>query len=444
MGVVFLLVYHARRTYNYRMSFTIQLIFWVSLFGLFYTYIGYPGLIHVLSRFFPRPARTGPVKERCAVVISAYNEADTLPAKLRALLSGPNADWIDEIWVGSDGSDDGTETALEALDDPRIHVVRFERRRGKPAVLNDLVPRCHSPYIVFTDARQELEPRALEHLLANFADERVGVVSGELVFRRSDNGSSTASGMDTYWRYEKFIRRAEGRVRSVPGATGALYAIRRELFSSIRSDILLDDVAIPLLIVLQGRRCVFEEAAIVYDVPSESGKAEEIRKRRTIAGNLQLASHYPALLIPWRNPIWFEFMSHKMVRLLSPFLLMALLASNVWLVFAGEYSVFSIQCSVEIETRDTRHATPHAPETRDTRHPTPSSLNTEHCILNTVYRAALAVQLLFHLLAVIGLCQGRHSILTAAPAMFLRLNWTTLLAWSDALRKRYRVDWQRA
>ena len=425
------------------MSFTIQLIFWVSLFGLFYTYIGYPGLIHVFSRFFPRPARTGPVKERCAVVISAYNEADTLPAKLRALLSGPNADWIDEIWVGSDGSDDGTETALEVLDDSRIHVVRFERRRGKPAVLNDLVPRCHSPYIVFTDARQELGPRALEHLIANFADERVGVVSGELVFRRSDNGSSTASGMDTYWRYEKFIRRAEGRVRSVPGATGALYAIRRELFSSIRSDILLDDVAIPLLIVLQGRRCVFEEAAIVYDVPSESGKAEEIRKRRTIAGNLQLASHYPALLIPWRNPIWFEFMSHKMVRLLSPFLLIALLASNVWLVSGVACRVSGVGCGVSsVECRVAEDSV--EIETRDTRHATPSSLNTEHCILNTVYRAALAAQLLFHLLAVIGLRQGRHSILTAAPAMFLRLNWTTLLAWSDALRKRYRVDWQRA
>ncbi len=397
-------------------------VFWITFALLFYLYAGYPLFLWMLARWFGRPVRKGTTGQKCSVVISAYNEARTLPGKLRTLLSGRNGDCVEEVLIGSDGSDDGTEQAVERVGDDRIRVVRFDRRRGKPSVLNDLVPQCRADVVVLTDARQELSDRALVSLLANFSDEQVGVVSGELIFRRSDNGSSTAEGMDAYWRYEKFIRRAEGRFRSVPGATGALYAIRRDLFTPMHPEILLDDVAVPMQAILKGHRCVFEEAAIVYDVPSQTGKAEGIRKRRTIAGNIQLAACYPAFLNPWRNPIWFEFVSHKMLRLVSPFLLMVLLAANGGIV-GRQYSVSSVQCSVF-----------HSPSLL---------LNTEHCLLNTAYWISLVAQALFYLLAAIGLRPGLRSILTAVPAMFLRLNIITMLAWADALLRRYRVDWRR-
>lgn len=385
-----------------------EFLFWVCAVGVCYTYVGYPLLIYFLSRYRGNPVRKGAVSEKCSVVISAYNESGTLPGKLRSLLTGSNAEFIAEIWVGSDGSDDGTESAVEALGDPRIRVVRFKKRRGKPSVINDLVPRCTSPFVVLTDARQEVGDGALAHLLSNFADEQVGAVSGELVFRDPATGSATSAGMDIYWRYEKFIRRAEGAFRSVPGATGALYALRRSAFEPITPDILLDDVAYPMRVVLNGYRCVFDEQALVFDTPSQSGKTEDIRKRRTIAGNIQLVTHYPDLLMPGKNPIWFEFISHKMSRLLSPFLLMALLATNTWLVFVGK------------------------------------SLNTEYGTLNTLYGFSLLAQALFYLLAVVGLRSAAHTRFTSAPAMFLRLNVTTLRAWGDALFGRYRVDWQRA
>jgi poly-beta-1,6-N-acetyl-D-glucosamine synthase len=381
----------------------VEMLFWMALVGLFYTYIGYPLCIYLLGRFRVRPVQKRPAHEKCSVVISAHNEALALPAKLRSLLEGANGECVEEVWVGSDGSDDGTVAAVEGLGDPRIRVVRFESRRGKPSVLNDLVPRCRSAVVILTDARQEVGEGALGHLLENFADEQVGVVSGELVFRRAGNNTAAAEGMDFYWRYEKFIRRAEARFRSVPGATGALYAVRRADFEPIRTDSLLDDVAIPMLIVLKGRRCVFEERAVVYDIPSETGKAEEIRKRRTIAGNIQLAAQYPPLLAPWRNPIWFEFISHKMIRLISPFLLVALFVTNVALVVSGSQSPIS-----------------------------------------NLQSPFLLTQVLFYLLAVLGLRAGAHTVWTAAPAMFLRLNWTTLRAWNDALRGRYHVVWRRA
>lgn len=397
------------------MLYLLQSLFWLALLGLLHTYIGYPLLMALLARLFPMAVRKEPPAIQCSVVISAYNEVETLPAKCKHLLNSPNAAYVGEILIGSDGSDDGTEQAVEALKDDRIRVHRFKQRRGKPAILNALVPHCRYEVVVLMDARQEVADGALSALLANFADARVGVVSGELVFRQEGTHSSVATGMDAYWRYEKFIRKAEARFRSVPGATGALYAIRRSLFAPINPGTLLDDVAIPMQAIQQGSRCIFESDAIIYDTPSRSGKAEEIRKRRTIAGNLQLARQYPSLLIPWRNPIWFEFVSHKMLRVLSPLFLGLLFFCNLGLVgwpelsaLAGEYVGGRVG------------------------------------MIYGLYVAALIGQVLFVALGAVGLCTTSGRIAWSAPAMFLRLNWTTLLAWADAVRGVYRVDWHRS
>ena len=113
-------------------------------------------------------------------------------------------------------------------------------------------------------------------MLANFADPAVGVVSGELVFRADSEGSTAAQGIGAYWRYEKSIRKAEARFRSIPGATGALYAIRKELFQPIPESTLLDDVVIPMQAVAEGCRCVFEQRAVAWDTPSQSLGRESI------------------------------------------------------------------------------------------------------------------------------------------------------------------------
>jgi cellulose synthase/poly-beta-1,6-N-acetylglucosamine synthase-like glycosyltransferase len=288
---------------------------------------------------------------------------------------------------------------VKGCGDARVRVIEFPARRGKPSVLNDLVPQCRADLVLFTDARQAVHPQALGRLLAAFADPAVGVVSGELVFAPDPLATTAARGMDAYWRYEKFIRKNEAAFSSVPGATGALYAMRRGLFRSLPPEVLLDDVAIPMGAVAQGARCVFEEDAIVYDEPSGSPEQESVRKRRTIAGNAQLVALQPWLLVPSRNPIWFQFISHKMLRLLSPFFLLAAWFCNVML-----------------------HG-------------------------DAVYNVTLAAQAVFYLAAVAGwLAQAAG--LRAGPAgaamMFVALNVTTLAAWGDALRGRYRVAWDRS
>ena len=377
-----------------------EFIFWLSLAGLVYVYLGYPILVNLLAASFPmRRDRYLTDGQKVSVVIACHDEAVRIKNKLLELLSSPQACFIDEILIGSDGSNEDIAASIAALNDPRIRLVEFSNRRGKPAVLNDLVPQCRNEILVLCDARQILSDNAIPELLANFADPKVGVVSGELMFRQSSNDSTAGHGIGAYWRYEKMIRRAEAQFRSVPGATGAVYAIRREAFQKIPDSTLLDDVVIPMVAVTQGWRCVFERNAIAWDVPSDSLGREAVRKRRTIAGAAQLIVHHPSWLLPWKNPIWLEFVSHKILRLVSPALLLIVAVTNILLVSQLPYSLL------------------------------------------------LLGQISFYYSAFAGwLCQrlGRPSSIFGVQALFLMLNVTTVAALFDAIRGRFRVTGERS
>ena len=304
-----------------------KVAFWIGVALLFYIYLGYPLVMWLLARLVPKPVMRKPSASRFSVVISAYNEQERIGAKIASILSAENAGDIEEVIIGSDGSTDSTVAEVRRINDPRVKVVEFPQRRGKATVLNEIIPQCRSEYVVLTDARQVVDPGAFKALLADLADDRVGVVSGELVFR-AVNQSMAAQGVDAYWTYEKNIRDNESRSGSVPGATGALYALRKALFRPIPTNTILDDVAIPLMIAGQGFRCVFEGEAKVYDEPSARFEQESIRKRRTIAGNAQLVMLYPRLLLPGCHPLWFRLLSHKILRLSSPLLLLGVLFLN--------------------------------------------------------------------------------------------------------------------
>lgn len=372
--------------------------------ALLYIYVGYPALIWILARCTTRRPQKRPTDEALSVVVVAYNVATVLPRKIKSILHSDCAWRIREVLIASDGSTDATKTIVEGCGDSRVRLLTFSERRGKPSVLNDAIPVCTSDIVVLTDARQELHPGALSELAANFADETVGAVSGELVFQPAVNDTTAAQGLGIYWAYEKFIRKHEARFRSVPGATGALYAIRKGLFRPIDPKTLLDDVVIPMQTVVQGYRCLFEPAAIVYDTPSSTPQKESLRKRRTIAGAAQLLVLHPSWLLPWCNPIWLEYVSHKLSRLFSPLLLFVAAITNVMLAFHT----------------NTPLASPH------------------------VYTIILAVHCGFYLSALAGwVCQqvGTRSPFFAAPFMFLTLNLTTLVALSDAVRGHFRVTW---
>ena len=330
----------------------------ISIALLAYVYAGYPAWIGLWARLRPRPVRKGPFAGGVSVLIAAHNEADALPRKLDNLLELAKNEPLREIWIGLDGCTDGTGEKIRGTGErwqvsgemdssfllvpatctlspaPEIHLLEFESRRGKAATLNDLMARAGQSIFVLMDARQRVEAGAISKLLENFADEQVGAVSGELVYETA--AGAAQKGAESYWGYEKFIRLAESRVWAVPGATGALYAIRKSLCEPIPENVLVDDVLIPMRAVLKGFRCLFEPAARVFDLPTARFGQEGLRKRRTLAGIWQLAGLEPRFFSFRANPIAFQWISHKFLRLLTPFFVLAALVSLAGMAWEGQ------------------------------------------------------------------------------------------------------------
>jgi biofilm PGA synthesis N-glycosyltransferase PgaC len=234
-----------------------------------------------------------------------------------------------EVIIVSDGSTDRTADRARAMDDRRVHVVETEPL-GKAAALNLGVRHASHDIIVFADARQRFSENAIAELAAMLQDPKVGAVTGELVIRRPD-ATEVAEGVGLYWQYEKLIRRMESRVDSVVGATGCIYAIRKDLYEDLPKNTLLDDFLVPMRIVLAGYRVVFNRSAKAYDWASATASQEFTRKVRTLAGNFQAFAFEKALLNPVRNRIFFQMISHKLTRLLAPYFVVAALASNLFL-----------------------------------------------------------------------------------------------------------------
>lgn len=313
-----------------------SIVFWLAVGWVVYSYLGYPLLLAMFARFRPRPVRRAAITPRVSVILAVHDGAEWLERKLASFqaLDYP-ADRLELILV-SDGSRDATRAIAERHAGGTIHIVINHERQGKAACLNQAVALAGGEILVFTDVRQRLAPDALRRLVSAFADPQVAAVSGELMLE-PDSQSGLSGGIDLYWRLEKWLRHNEGRVASVIGVTGALYGLRRHAYRPIPAETLLDDVLIPMQAVLDGGRVVFERGALAYDIPSSSARREQRRKIRTIAGNYQLLRLCPVLLNPGRNPVWWQFVSHKLTRLAVPAALLAAGVSNAWLAMHSTF-----------------------------------------------------------------------------------------------------------
>ncbi|HMA96916.1 MAG TPA: glycosyltransferase family 2 protein [Polyangiaceae bacterium] len=300
--------------------------YWLSMGTVSYTYAGYPLLVVLLSKVRPKSVAKAAIQPSVSVVVAAHNEAQNIGTKIENLLALDYPKEKLQIIVASDGSTDETNSIVEAYADRGVVLVRLKQARGKPSALNEAVSCATGDVVVFCDARQRVDANAISALVACLADPTVGSVSGELHMEDT-------KGPGAYWKYEKVIRNAESRVGSVPGVTGALHAMRRSLFEPIPRDAILDDMFTPLQVMLRGYRVVFEPEAKAFDREADT-KDEFRRKARTLAGNYQLLSYLPDLLNPLRNRIFWQFTSHKLLRLICPFALVSLYLSNVVLVLS--------------------------------------------------------------------------------------------------------------
>lgn len=305
-----------------------EILFWLSLSALLIIYAGYPALMVVVARGAPAAQDDGDVHRSVTILIAARDEGHVLRKKLESCLDQVYPENLIDILLVSDGSEDNTVQVAKDLRDNRIGVVQLESSVGKAAALNQGMERATGEIVVLTDARQPLSPSAVQTLVAAFRDESVGGVSGDLRYDR-DSEAGLQAALHRYWDYEKGIRLGESRVHSCVGATGALYAIRRGFWVPLPPGLILDDVFLPMKIVLGGRRVIFEPRAWAEDVASVSDGREFRRRVRTLTGNYQLLTVLPELLVPFKNPIWVQFLIHKTGRLVSPFLIILLFASSI-------------------------------------------------------------------------------------------------------------------
>jgi biofilm PGA synthesis N-glycosyltransferase PgaC len=307
-------------------------LFWISALIVGYVYVGYPCLLAVWARIADRRPRRARFQDGAwpsiSIVVAARNEAARLPARVANLLD-QHYPGRREIIVVSDGSTDFPERALAPFG-TAIRLIDVPSG-GKPLALNAGVAASTGDLLVFADARQQFAAGALTALVRNFADPSVGGVTGELVLDAEHSAVDTkvGDGIGLYWTYEKWLRRNESRVWSVLGATGAIYAMRRECWTNLPAATLLDDVLAPMRAVLNGCRMIFEAEAIAYDRASVDAATESRRKRRTLAGNYQILAQEPRLLLPVVNPVWVQYMSHKVGRLIVPWALVGLFVSTV-------------------------------------------------------------------------------------------------------------------
>lgn len=302
-----------------------KLLFWICFALTAYAYCGYAVLLWLWSLIHKRPVMKHPATPFVSIIMAVCNEEFNLPAKLADLqkLDYPR-DKL-RIIIASDGSTDKTPFIL-AEHAAIVNFIILDKQQGKAFALNTAVRQATGELLVFMDARQSVDANAITQLTSCFSDPSIGAVSGELVLESHlDSPSQDAVGM--YWKIEKLIRRLESASGSVVGVTGALYAIRRELYTDIPMGTILDDVFVPMHIARQGKRVIFEASAIARDrVFSDKGK-EFSRKVRTLTGNYQLLQLAPWIL-SFSNPLLFRCISHKLLRLIVPLLLIFMLGAS--------------------------------------------------------------------------------------------------------------------
>lgn len=296
------------------------IVFWCAAALIGYAYVLYPLLVVSLARRLGRAPRSAPCTPSLTVIITAYNESARIDRRVRDVLAQDYPRDKLRVVVVDDGSSDGTWKVAD-VGDPRVHVVRLAFNVGKAAALAIAIEAADTDIIAFADARQHFAPQALRKLMEPFADPRIGAVSGELVI---ESAPGTAADIGLYWRMEKALRDNEARLGWVHGVSGAIHALRRELAKAPPPGTILDDMYLPLSVVFAGKRVAVAREAIALDRASADAWEEFRRKLRTLAGNWQLIARLPRLANPVANPVFFAWFSHKFLRLIVPWALLAM------------------------------------------------------------------------------------------------------------------------
>ncbi len=335
---------------NHTLILWLQIIFWIALFIVFYTYLGYGILLYFLVKIkemFKKPVhRELPQADEdlpeVTLFITAFNEEDVVDEKMRnSLALDYPKDRLHIVWV-TDGSNDGTNQRLQTEWKGQATVFFQPERQGKTAAMNRGMTLVETPLVVFTDANTMVNREAIREIVRAFEDPRVGCVAGEKRIAVQTKDGAAAGGEGIYWKYESTLKAWDARLYSAVGAAGELFAVRRELFEEMERDTLLDDFILSLRIAMKGYTIAYCTEAYAIESGSADMREEEKRKVRIAAGGLQSIARLKPLLNPLRYGLLsFQYVSHRVLRWsVTPFFLLALLPLNVALLCLGVAPVF--------------------------------------------------------------------------------------------------------
>lgn len=288
-----------------------------------YAYVGYAAVIWLLAKVAPKRTVEAPAPRSVSIVLPVLNEQKIVVSRVLELRDCLRSSGLPgEVLVVSDGSSDSTAELVRQHVGERVRLIELPERHGKAAAVSIAVRHSKSEIIAFADVRQRWTKDTLSSLIRRFSDASVGAVGGELVIESSPG---VLAGVGAYWLYEKWLRKLESAVHSTVGVSGSISAVRRALFCSIPAGTILDDMYWPLCVIMQGKRVVHEDAAVALDRLPDHARDEFRRKVRTLSGNFQLCARLPRVLIPFANPVWFQLVSHKLLRLIVPWAMLVLL-----------------------------------------------------------------------------------------------------------------------
>ncbi len=310
----------------------LETLFWLSATLTVYVYMGYPVLLYFFARGKDRaPSTEEPKFPRVSLLISAYNEKAVIGEKLQNALSLDYPQECLEIIVISDCSVDGTDEIVGHFANQGVQLVRQRERLGKSAGLNLGVQQATGEFIVFSDANSIYRPDALRNLIRHFSDPKVGYVVGNCAYRKSAGQAASAKSEGLYWRLETWLKEKESDFGSVVGGDGAIYAIRRELFTPLRATD-INDFLNPLQIIVRGLSGVYDRTAVCYEEAGNSFEKEFRRKVRIISRSLNAVRRAPRVLLPWTQPRhWLALISHKILRWFVPSFLFAAFITSLFL-----------------------------------------------------------------------------------------------------------------
>ena len=365
---------------------------------VFYSFFGYPILLFILGLLIDKPIRKKERRDfKVSIVIAAYNEENVIAQKIENTLGLSYPPEKMEIIVCSDGSTDNTDAIVKKYADRGIILHRVEGRKGKTEAQNQTVNITSGDIIIFSDANAFYYRNAIEKIVRNFNDESVGGVCGQLRYVRNTNSPKNTE--SAYWSFEKFLKETESKIGSVLGANGSIYAIRKDLYIPLKSDLISDFVE-PLKIIEQGFRVIYEKEAISEEKIESIDNGLKAFKRKVRINNRAIRGMFHTLEllnIKQYGLISISLFSHKILRYLMPFILLFIFIFN-----------FTLLGSIE-------------------------------------WRLIFAVQILFYSFSFIGSIyekNEKNNVLFSYPWYFFWTHVAILFAWYEFVRGKKRVVWE--